>query len=83
MERHCVLRWFLWLGMLTGRVGLALLGRMRRPRFGRMRVTLWDERMCHFGWGDHGCPGQRNANGQSLSQQAIFRQTASGALAGP
>jgi hypothetical protein len=54
MERYGVFRRLLRLGMLTGFVGLALVGVMGRSRFGGMRVMPGDGRMCIGGFGDGG-----------------------------
>ena len=54
MQRSLMLGRLLWLGMLIGRVGLALLGGVWRTRFGRMCVMPWDGWMCVGGFGDGG-----------------------------
>jgi hypothetical protein len=47
-------RRLLRLCMLAGRVGLVLLGGMRRSRLSRMRVMPWDGWMCVGGFADGG-----------------------------
>jgi hypothetical protein len=51
MSSHGVFGRLLWLCMLTGSVGMARLGGMRGPGFGRMRMTLRDGWMRNRGCG--------------------------------
>src|ERR1700689_4544458 len=72
MRRHTVLGRLLWLCVLSRRVGLALLGGMRRSRFGRMRVMPWDVGMRDRGFGDRGRPDQRNRDHRQLPDHVIM-----------
>jgi hypothetical protein len=72
MERSLMLRRLLRLGMLIGRVGMALLGGMRRSRLGRMRVMPWDGWMCVGGFSDGGRQNQRNAKHQQLPDHVFI-----------
>jgi len=51
MSSHGVFGRLLWLWMLTGSVGMARLGGVRGPGFGRMRMTLRDGWMRNRGCG--------------------------------
>jgi hypothetical protein len=65
-------RRLLWLGMLVGRVGMALLGGMRRSRLGRMRLMPWDGWVCVGGFGDGGRQNRRNAKHQQLPDHVFL-----------
>jgi hypothetical protein len=72
MNSHSVLRRLLRLGVLRGLVGMALLGGVGSPRFGRMRVTPWNGWMCHLSSGDGGRPSQRDEKHQQLTDHVII-----------
>ena len=72
MECSGVLRRLLRLCMLGGVVGMALLGGVRRSRFGRVRVTMGHGQMCNRGAGGGSRHGQRHANNQELPDQLVM-----------
>lgn len=72
MSGHIVLGRFFWLGMLTGNMGLALLGRMRGSRFGRVRMMPGDVRMGDLGWDQPGRQSQRSRKCQQLPDHVIL-----------
>jgi hypothetical protein len=71
MGRDVVFWRLLGLGMLIGRVGMALIGGMGGSRFGRMRVMPWDGWMCVCGLSDEGPGSQSNANHEQLPDHVI------------
>jgi hypothetical protein len=66
-----MLRRLLWLGMFRRLVWMALLGGVRRSRFGRVRMMMWHGQMCNRGSGGGSRYSQCDANNQQLPDQVL------------